>query len=156
MKRPGRRRPLVRGEGLTDAQPCEGEFHGGHRGAEPDDGGAFELGCRGVAGLGCGSARGVLAGVGGCGRSGGHGMVPVFGSWEWPGPGLTTRSRRRFAPAPCHFVRTNADSCSPFSLLLLVACARLHTCGRGVHNSDFEVGSYRPQPFFAGPTRMKQ
>jgi len=28
-------RALLRGEGLTDAQPREGEFHGSHRGAEP-------------------------------------------------------------------------------------------------------------------------
>ena len=63
MERSDCRRALHRGEGLTDAQPCEGEFHGGHRGAESLGGGAFELGCRGVGGLGCGSARGVLAGV---------------------------------------------------------------------------------------------
>ena len=34
MERSGGRRALLRGEGLPDAQPREGEFHGGHRGAE--------------------------------------------------------------------------------------------------------------------------
>ena len=72
MERSGCRRSLLRGEGLPDAQPREGEFHGGHRGAEPVGGGAFELGCRGVGGLGCGSARGVLAGRGFGSGCGGH------------------------------------------------------------------------------------
>ena len=34
MERSGRRRALFRGEGLSNAQPREGEFHGSHRGAE--------------------------------------------------------------------------------------------------------------------------
>ena len=47
MERSGRRRALLRGEGLTDAQPREGEPDGGHRGAEAVGCGAFELGCWG-------------------------------------------------------------------------------------------------------------
>ena len=43
MERPGRCRALFGGEGLTDAEPREREFHGGHRGAEPIGGGAFLL-----------------------------------------------------------------------------------------------------------------
>ena len=35
MERSGRCRALFRGEGLTDAQPREGEPNGGHREAEP-------------------------------------------------------------------------------------------------------------------------
>ena len=52
VERLGRRRALLRGEGLPDAQPREGEFHGGHRGAESVGGGAFELGCWVDGGLG--------------------------------------------------------------------------------------------------------
>jgi hypothetical protein len=66
---------LLRGEGPSRPQPREGEPDGGHRGAEPLGGGAFELVGRVVGGLGCGPARGVLAGVvGGCG-CGGHRYV---------------------------------------------------------------------------------
>jgi hypothetical protein len=72
MERSGCRRPLLRGEGLSDTEPREREANGGHRGAEPVGGGAFELGCRGVRGLGCGPARCVLAGRGFGGCCGGH------------------------------------------------------------------------------------
>jgi len=75
MERSGGRRALLRGEGLSDAQPREGEFHGSHGGAESVGGGAFELRGRVGGGLGCGQAGGVLAGVVGCSREGGH-MIP--------------------------------------------------------------------------------
>jgi hypothetical protein len=68
--------PLLRGEGLTDAQPSEGEFHGGRRGAESLGGGAFELGGRRVRRRGCGPARGERAGRGlisGC-----SGNIPLW------------------------------------------------------------------------------
>ena len=80
MERSGCCRALFGGEGLSDAQPREGEFHCGHRRAEPVGGGAFELGGRGVGGLGCRPAVGVLAGVVGCGGGCcGHVGVP---KWE--------------------------------------------------------------------------
>jgi hypothetical protein len=76
MERSGCCRALLRGEGLSDAQPREGEFHGGHRGAQAVGGGAFELGCRGV------GVRGSVCGVSGCrwfgGGCCGHEMVPVL------------------------------------------------------------------------------
>ena len=56
------RRSLLRGQGLTDKQPREGESYGGHRCANSVGAGAFELGCRGVGGLCCGSERNRLAG----------------------------------------------------------------------------------------------
>jgi hypothetical protein len=43
MERSSGCRALLRGEGLSDTKPREGEFHGGHRGAEPLGGGAFLL-----------------------------------------------------------------------------------------------------------------
>jgi hypothetical protein len=43
MERSGGCRALLRGEGLTNAQPCEGEPDGGHRGAESLGGGPFLL-----------------------------------------------------------------------------------------------------------------
>jgi len=46
MERSGGRRSLLRGEGLSDAEPREGGANGGHRGAESLGGGAFELGRR--------------------------------------------------------------------------------------------------------------
>jgi len=55
MERSGGCRSLFRCEGLTDAQPREGEPDGGHGGAESLGGGALEL------------AGGVLAGVEGFG-----------------------------------------------------------------------------------------
>jgi len=72
MKRSGCRRELLRGESLTDTLPCEGEFHGGHHGAESLGGVGGSLGCRGVGGLGCGPARGVQAGRGFGGGCCGH------------------------------------------------------------------------------------
>jgi hypothetical protein len=63
---------LLRGQGLSDAQPRERQFHSGHRGAEPVGGVRGGLGDGIVVGLGCGSARGVLAGVLGCGGCCGH------------------------------------------------------------------------------------
>ena len=69
----------MRGEGLSHVEPREGEFHGGHRGAEPlgGVGGSLRGGICG--GLGCGPACCVLAGVVGGGGCCGHEMVPVFG-----------------------------------------------------------------------------
>jgi len=64
MERSGRRRALLRGEGLPDAQPREGEANGGHRGAESLGGGAFGLGEERVGGLGCASRGLVAAGRG--------------------------------------------------------------------------------------------
>jgi len=67
MERSGRRRSLLRGEGLSDAQRREGEFHGGRRGAEMISGGVILLRDR-LLGFTLAAARGyVLAGVGGCG-----------------------------------------------------------------------------------------
>jgi hypothetical protein len=67
MERSGSRRSLLRGEGLTDAQPREGEFHGGYRGPEPVGGGAFLL-RDGLLGLTLSATGGyLLAGVGGRG-----------------------------------------------------------------------------------------
>jgi hypothetical protein len=43
MERSGRRRALLRGEGLANAQPREGEPDGGHGGAESLGGVAFLL-----------------------------------------------------------------------------------------------------------------
>jgi hypothetical protein len=64
MERSGRRRALFGGEGLSDAQPCEGEANGGHRGAEPLGGGAFLL-CDRLLGFTLSAVRRcVLAGVG--------------------------------------------------------------------------------------------
>jgi hypothetical protein len=60
MERSGRCSPLFGGEGLSDAQPREREFHGGHRGAESLGGVGGGLGCR----VGCGPARGMWAGLG--------------------------------------------------------------------------------------------
>jgi hypothetical protein len=55
------------GEGLTDAQPCEREFYGGHRGAESLGSGAFLL-RDGLLGLTLSATGGcLLAGVGGRG-----------------------------------------------------------------------------------------
>jgi hypothetical protein len=67
MERSGCRRALLWGEGLSDTQPREGEFHGGHRGAESLGGITFLL-RDGLLGFTLAAARrGVLAGVGGCG-----------------------------------------------------------------------------------------
>ena len=63
MERSGRRRALLRGQGLTNPEPREGEPDDGHRGAESLGGVAFELGCWSIGGLGCGPAGYVLAGV---------------------------------------------------------------------------------------------
>jgi hypothetical protein len=41
MEHSGCRSALLWGEGPSDAEPREGEFHGGHRGAEPVGGGAI-------------------------------------------------------------------------------------------------------------------
>jgi len=72
MERSGGCRSLLRGEGLSDAQPSEGEFHGGHGGAEPLGGVAFLLRNR-LPGFTLAASRGyVLGGVGGCGGCGGH------------------------------------------------------------------------------------
>jgi len=57
MERSGCCRSLLWGEGLSNAQPREGEFHGRHRSAASAGGGAFELAGRGVGGLGCSPAR---------------------------------------------------------------------------------------------------
>jgi hypothetical protein len=43
MERSGRRRLLFRRECITNAQPREREFHGGHRGAESLGGGALPM-----------------------------------------------------------------------------------------------------------------
>ena len=75
MERSGCCRPLFRGEGLTDAQPSEGEPDGGHGGTESLGGVGGGLGDGTVVGLGCRPARGVLAGVVGCGGCCGHWYV---------------------------------------------------------------------------------
>jgi hypothetical protein len=116
MERSGRRRALLWGEGLSNAEPREGEFHGGHRGTESVGGGAFELGGRGVGRLGCRPAGCVLAGVVGCGGCCRHEMVPVFGLREGLKRSLTTGSRRRFVPALGGFV--------PRFARFVPACAR--------------------------------
>jgi hypothetical protein len=66
------RHALFRGEGLTDAQPREGEFRGSHCGAESLGGARGGLGGGIGGGLDCGPARGVLADVVGCGGCCGH------------------------------------------------------------------------------------
>jgi len=43
MERSGCRRWLLRGEGLSDAEPSEGEANGGNRGAVFAGGEAFEV-----------------------------------------------------------------------------------------------------------------
>jgi hypothetical protein len=62
MEGSGRRRALLRGEGLPDAQPREREFHGGHGCPEPVCRVAFKLAGRGVGWVGHRPAR--LAGRG--------------------------------------------------------------------------------------------
>jgi hypothetical protein len=79
MERPGCCRALLWGEGLTDAQPCEGEPDGGHRGAESLGGGTL-LQRDGLLGLTLSASGGcVLAGVGGCGYCCGHTGSPRSG-----------------------------------------------------------------------------
>ena len=79
MERSGGCRSLLRGEGLSDAEPREGEPDGGHCGAEPLGGIRVGLGGGIGGGLGCGPAGGVLAGVVGCGGGCcGHEMFPVL------------------------------------------------------------------------------
>ena len=75
MERSGGCRALLWGEGLTDAQPREGEANGGHRGAEPlgGVGGSLRGGIGG--GLGCGPSDCVLAGCGFGGGCCGHRYV---------------------------------------------------------------------------------
>jgi hypothetical protein len=60
MERSGSRRALFWGQGLSNAEPREREFHGGHGGAESLGSVGGGLGCR----VGCGSACGVRAGRG--------------------------------------------------------------------------------------------
>ena len=70
MERSDCRRALLRGEGLTDAQPRKGEFHGSHCGAESLGSGAFLL-RDGLLGFTLSAACGcVMAGVGVCGCCG--------------------------------------------------------------------------------------
>ncbi|MCE9630872.1 MAG: hypothetical protein K8S94_09200 [Planctomycetia bacterium] len=76
MKRSGCRSSLLRGESLTDAQPREGEFHGGHGGAEPLGGVGGGLGDGRIGGLSCGPARCALAGCGLGGGCCGH-VIPA-------------------------------------------------------------------------------
>jgi hypothetical protein len=71
MERSGCRSLLLGGEGLSHPQPREGEFHGGHGGAEPLGGGAFLLRDWLVGFTLSAAGWGVLAGVGGCGGCGG-------------------------------------------------------------------------------------
>jgi hypothetical protein len=95
MERSGGRRALLRGEGLSDTEPREGKFHGGHRGAESVGGGAFLL-RDGLLGFTLLAARGcVLAGVGGCGGCGGHwvrGISLKMGGWK-AGPRMLVAAR---------------------------------------------------------------
>jgi hypothetical protein len=74
MKRSSRRRALLRGEGLTNPEPRQGKFHGGHRCAESLGGGAFLLDNR-LLGHMLSAERGcMLAAVGGYGGCRGHGF----------------------------------------------------------------------------------
>jgi len=75
MERSGGCSSLLRGEGLSNAQPREGEANGGHRGAEPVGGGAFLLRDR-LLGLTLSATWGnLLAGVVGGGGCCGHRYV---------------------------------------------------------------------------------
>jgi hypothetical protein len=75
MERSGGCRALFRVKGLADAQPCEGDANGGHRGAESLGGGAFLLRDR-LLGFTLSAARGnLLAGVVGSGGCCGHWYV---------------------------------------------------------------------------------
>jgi hypothetical protein len=76
MERSGSRRALFGGQGLSDAEPREGEANGGHRGAAPVGGGAFLLRDGLLRFTLAAARRYVLAGVGGGGACGGHEMVP--------------------------------------------------------------------------------
>jgi hypothetical protein len=75
MKRPGCCRSLLRGQGLSDTEPREGEPDGGHGGTESLGGVGSGLGDGRVGWLGRGPVRGVLAGVVGCGGCCGHWYV---------------------------------------------------------------------------------
>ena len=74
MERSGGRRALLRGEGLSDTEPREREFHGGHCGAESLGGVAFLLrdGLLGftLAAAGGTGLAGVVGGGGCCGHRG--------------------------------------------------------------------------------------
>jgi len=84
MERSGRCRALFGCEGLPDAQPREGEFHGGHRRAESVDGVWGGLGDGRVVGLGCASRGWVLAGCGFGGGCCGHSVRGIsFGVVGW-------------------------------------------------------------------------
>ncbi len=105
MERSGCRRSLLRGEGLSDTEPREGEFHGGHRGTESLGGGAIELGCRGVVGLGCRPTRGGLAGVVGGGGCCGHNSSDLLGGMA----GLFLPCPEGYA-APIHLCRVKCST----------------------------------------------
>ena len=83
---------LIWGEGLSHAQPREGEPDGGHCGAESVGGRPFELGCRAVGGLGCGPARTGLAGCGFGGGCCGHRFCDLLEGWM-EGPAAQTADR---------------------------------------------------------------